>query len=173
MQQTARDQASPLPLLPQHIYQCLTHQGGRYRGVLAYPPGLCWSQLGGHRPFRHTQMRQALGLPWQIQFGSIEARKGNNLTLPLRHTWMWQPQGLPWRINLVSIKARKGYNMTPSLRYTQMWQALGCPTHGIRPHTSSIVFPPLGDWQARDFLRDLEGLREAHAGRRMLLHVFR
>jgi len=57
-------------------------------------------------------------------------------------------------------------------KYTQMWQAMGCPTLSIRPQTSSIVFPPLGDRQARSFLRELEGVREAHAGRHMLLHVF-
>jgi hypothetical protein len=58
-------------------------------------------------------------------------------------------------------------------RYVQLWQRLGHETIAIRPPTPSILIPPVGDWVARDFLRQLQTAGSEHPQQPVVFHAFR
>ena len=68
----------------------------------------------------------------------------------------------------LALLTNKFYN-----RYKQLWEDLGHPTHAIQPWTSSILVPPIGDYQSRQFLKEMTVLREQHQSRELILHSFR
>ena len=58
-------------------------------------------------------------------------------------------------------------------RYVQLWQKLGHETIAIRPPTSSILIPPVGDWVARDFMRNLQTAGSNDSQQPVVFHAFR
>ena len=62
---------------------------------------------------------------------------------------------------------------TSQCRYVDVWEQRGHDTLAIRPRTSSIVVPPLGDRQVAGALADIRAVQGAHPGRRTIYHIFR
>ena len=58
-------------------------------------------------------------------------------------------------------------------RYVQLWQRLGHETVAIRPPTSSILIPPVGDWVARDFMQKLQTAGGRNPRQPVVFHAFR
>ena len=58
-------------------------------------------------------------------------------------------------------------------RYIDLWKDVGHPTLGIRPQTSSIMVPPLGDRAASEFLRQIRDAQAQNPSRPIVYHIFR
>ena len=59
-------------------------------------------------------------------------------------------------------------------RYIQLWEGWGHDTIWIRPPTSAIALPPLGDAVASQFSKQLLDLNKASpADQRTVIHIFR
>ncbi|KAK9905971.1 hypothetical protein WJX75_009885 [Coccomyxa subellipsoidea] len=57
-------------------------------------------------------------------------------------------------------------------KYIDLWKDVGHPTLGIRPQTSSIMVPPLGDRAASEFLRQIRDAQAQHPSRPIVYHIF-
>ncbi len=65
------------------------------------------------------------------------------------------------------------FQLTIVCRYIQLWQGLGHETLAVRPPTSAILVPPIGDWIAGAFLERLQAAATADPERPVVFHIFR
>lgn len=87
----------------------------------------------------------------------------------------WCPSCIknPWLQVVLHLRCWRALIPTYQSRYVDLWQSLGHPTYGVRPWTSSILIPSIGDYQAQQFLSQLQALQKQHADRSLLVHSFR
>jgi len=100
--------------------------------------------------------------------GRLHRLAGRQAPLPRQVRRRRCPAALLLRACALTLVTRR-----PARRYVELWERRGHDTLALRPRTSSVVIPPLGDRQAADALSAVAAAQDAQPGRRTVYHVFR